>query len=77
MSDNTQYPAAQVQFLQATQDVLDAQQDYDQQPNQHRLRVLAVKQARLKGLIRPYIAAGVVQPKQRIEQSNNDLFTKQ
>lgn len=58
------YPKEQIEFLQAVQDMRQAQQDYYRQPDKHRLQTAKIKERKVDQLLLPYIKADVISTKQ-------------
>lgn len=70
------YPKEQIQFLQAVQDMRDAQRDYFQQPNDYRLKISIRKEQHVDSLLKPFILEGVIKEKDRKPVTNTpNLFS--
>lgn len=64
------YPKEQIEFLQAVQDMRDAQRDYFEQPGNYRLKISISKEQKVDNLLRPFLDASVIKKKSRIDSQN-------
>jgi hypothetical protein len=69
-----EYPKEQIDFLQAVQDMRDAQDGYFKQPCDFRLRLAKAKEHKVDQLLKPYKDAGVIRPAQNPQTNQRDLF---
>jgi len=59
------YPKEQIDFLQAVQNMRDAQRDYFQQPNDYRLKLSIRREQHVDSLLKPFLVEGVIKEKDR------------
>jgi hypothetical protein len=55
--------------------MMEAQQDYFKQQNQHRLKIAKIKEQKVNQLLQPYIKQGIIKPRKTTVINTNTLFT--
>lgn len=68
------YPKEQVDTMQAVYDMREAQREYFKQPDKYRLQVAKLKEQRVDMLLGPYLSAGVVKPKEKVNDIQQSIF---
>lgn len=68
------YPKEQIEFLQAVQDMRQAQKDYYHQPDKRRLAIAKDKERKVDALLLPYIQAGVIKANKITNNQQQNLF---
>lgn len=59
------YPKEQIEFLQAVQNMRDAQRDYFQQSNEYRHKLRILREQHVDSLLKPFLLEGVIKAKDR------------
>ena len=69
------YPLEQIEFLQAVNNMREAQRDYFAQPGQYRLKISLAAEGKVDNLLKPYIDAGIIKTKAKPLDNQATLFS--
>ena len=70
-----QYPKQQIEFLQAVQDMRDAQREYFRQPGEYKLKVSKVREQKVDALLKPYLIEGAIRQAVKPKDNQTSMFS--
>lgn len=75
--NTNQFPKEQIELMQAIYDMRMAQNDYFKQPNQYRLKIAKLKEAKVDGYVDYFVVNKLIDTRsttQRVMEIQTDLF---